>query len=180
MHDMAPEAGICSFADVFAHVCLTMLADPCFLCTREWAAGPSVTASWASHRLPASTTRVPATVFFQGSSSERPTFQKAGGLPVVRGQWCWQCISSSSLEFPSSSRLEDICGQMSRKRWENLFFFFFNWILGPQDEMCQETNGLRNHYPNGLKDFGKRQEDKLRWCHCRFRTHLMTSGSREG
>lgn len=19
------------------------------------------------------------------------------------------------------------------------FFFFFNWILGPQDEMCQET-----------------------------------------
>lgn len=124
MHDMAPEAGICSFADVFAHVCLTMLADPCFLCTREWAAGPSVTASWASHRLPASTTRVPATVFFQGSSSERPTFQKAGGLPVVRGQWCWQCISSSSLEFPSSSRLEDICGQMSRKRWENLFFFF--------------------------------------------------------
>lgn len=42
------------------------------------------------------------------------------------------------------------------------FFFFFNWILGPQDEMCQETNGLRNHYPNGLKDFGKRQEDKLR------------------
>ena len=22
---------------------------------------------------------------------------------------------------------------------EKIFFFFFNWILGPQDEMCQET-----------------------------------------
>lgn len=109
---------------------------------------------------PASTTRIPATMFSQGSSSEKPTFQKARGLPVVRGQWCWQCISFSSLEFPSSSRLEDICGQMSRKGWENLFFFF-NWILGPQDEMCQEAAAWETIIQMGWRILGRGK--KISW-----------------